>query len=216
MNTKISFTYRDAANYKIQNSCVLAGEINSNMIAMILDACEDGKRFIPEAVGLPHATFEDIGYSYHDDLDHPWFELGKYNFELTFDPPSVDLTLPRLVANFVVHKNHWEDDVDEDTVNTDLYDKLFEEQSKFKEYLKTQTTDVILDRAYEFCIREDIICLFDGGFELPVDQAAVLLMAPNAMDTLYGRWDDGESNHMQRMQESIEDYCKEQIEQWNR
>lgn len=126
MNTKISFTYRDAANYKIQNSCVLAGEINSNMIAMILDACEDGERFIPEAVGLPHATFEDIGYSYHDDLDHPWFELGKYNFELTFDPPSVDLTLPRLVANFVVHKNHWEDDVDEDTVNTDLYDKLFE------------------------------------------------------------------------------------------
>ena len=42
-------------------------------------------------------------------------------------------------------------------LNTELYKKLFSEQERFKEWLLKQPSSEILNHAYEYVMREDII-----------------------------------------------------------
>lgn len=42
-------------------------------------------------------------------------------------------------------------------LNTALYEKLFAEQEKFKGWLLTQPPSEILNHAYEYVMREDIV-----------------------------------------------------------
>lgn len=42
-------------------------------------------------------------------------------------------------------------------LNTKLYEKLFAEQENFKGWLLTQPPEEILNHAYEYTIREDIL-----------------------------------------------------------
>ena len=53
MNTKISYLYRDAGNYKRYNECIIAGALSAKQIRAILDCCDMGEYFIPRQVGLP-------------------------------------------------------------------------------------------------------------------------------------------------------------------
>ena len=53
MNTKISYLYRDADNYKVYNECIVQGEISEEQIRQILDCCDMGEYFIPQQVGCP-------------------------------------------------------------------------------------------------------------------------------------------------------------------
>ena len=41
--------------------------------------------------------------------------------------------------------------------NTALYQKMFAEQEKFRDWLKGQPPEEILNHAYEYTIREDIL-----------------------------------------------------------
>ena len=54
MNTKISYLYRDADNYKMHNKCVIAGTLTTEQTRTIKDCCEMGEYFIPRQVGLSH------------------------------------------------------------------------------------------------------------------------------------------------------------------
>ena len=58
MNTKISYLYRDADNYKRYNECIVAGTLSANQICTILDCCDMGEYFIPGQVGLPERRFD--------------------------------------------------------------------------------------------------------------------------------------------------------------
>lgn len=42
-------------------------------------------------------------------------------------------------------------------LNTELYQKMFAEQEKFKDWLRTLTPDEVLTHAYEYTCREDIL-----------------------------------------------------------
>ncbi len=42
MNTKISYLYRDADNYKMHNKCVIAGTLTTEQARTIKDSCEMG------------------------------------------------------------------------------------------------------------------------------------------------------------------------------
>lgn len=106
-NTKISFLYRDAANYKFWHDAVVAGSVSQEQIDQIMGALEgDGGYFIPSAVGLPcdYAS----GYEPNDD-DHPWCELFADSFEPTDHAPTVDMTAEALVQRFCDAKGRWED-----------------------------------------------------------------------------------------------------------
>ena len=45
MNTKISYLYRDADNYKMHNKCVIAGTLTTEQARTIKDSCEMGEYF---------------------------------------------------------------------------------------------------------------------------------------------------------------------------
>lgn len=42
-------------------------------------------------------------------------------------------------------------------LNTALYEKMFAEQQRYREWLLSQPPDEILNHCYEFTVREDII-----------------------------------------------------------
>lgn len=101
-NTKISFLFRDASNYKVRNECIVAGLISGEQIAAIQSCLMDGEYFKPDMVGLTGETFVDLGYAAYDD-DPDFFEMKwpvKESFTHTADLPTVELTVDQLVENF--------------------------------------------------------------------------------------------------------------------
>ena len=99
MNTKIEYLYRDAHNYKVGNTAVVAGEISEEDRQYIFEHClDDDEWFIPHKVGLPEKTFVDLGYKYDAEADHPYFELES--IEATEDQPTVSVTAEQLAERF--------------------------------------------------------------------------------------------------------------------
>lgn len=107
MNTKISYLYRDADNYKQYNECIIAGTLSAKQIRAILDCCDMGEYFIPSQVGLPEHRF-DI---YDPQADHCWLELGAASFSETRESPTIALTAAELVNRFGGCRNNWQDEV---------------------------------------------------------------------------------------------------------
>lgn len=104
MNTRINYLYRDACNYKKHNEVVLSGELTPTHLKRIEACLMDGEFFVPRCVGLPERRIEDV----RTDDDHCWFEwsisedydLNESGVQLTDKPPTVDMTVEELVANF--------------------------------------------------------------------------------------------------------------------
>ena len=106
MNTKISYRYRDADNYKRYNECIVAGTLSAKQICTILDCCDMDEYFIPGRVGLPERRFDP----YDPQADHCWFELGADSFSETIEPPTIALTAAELVSRFEGCRNNWQDE----------------------------------------------------------------------------------------------------------
>ena len=107
MNTKFSYLYRDADNYKKVNECVIAGTFTTEQIRAIKDCCDMGEYFIPSQVGLPERCFN----LYDPAVDHCWLELDEDSFSETIEPPTVALTATELVNHFEGCRNNWQDEV---------------------------------------------------------------------------------------------------------
>lgn len=103
MNTKISYLYRDASNYKVPNECIVRGLLTDEQTKAILD-CLDRDNFIPSQVGLPERRFD----RFDPEEDTCWFELYESGFEPTDAEATVDLSVDELVSHFLSKKNHWE------------------------------------------------------------------------------------------------------------
>ena len=107
MNTKISYLYRDAGNYKQYNECIIAGALSAKQICTILHCCDMGEYFIPRQVGLPEHRFD----TYDPQADHCWLELGAASFSETRESPTIALTATELVNRFEGCRNNWQDEV---------------------------------------------------------------------------------------------------------
>ncbi len=105
-NTRLTWRYRDADNYKTSRSVVLEGEPTPQTMVALRGGLSEGEWFIPSQVGLPDLRGDLQAYdseksrreyaSHHDrDPDHPWHEIEATiggHVELTADPPDhVDL-----------------------------------------------------------------------------------------------------------------------------
>lgn len=98
MNTRFSYLYRDACNYKKFNDVVLSGIIKENQIESFL---KDKLFFIPSEVGLP-----DLQDDFFSVDDHIWHEFEK--IELTEEPATIDLRAAMLIKNFrKAFGNNW-------------------------------------------------------------------------------------------------------------
>ena len=107
INTRISYLYRDADNYKMQNSCVIMGVITEAQIPEIISCLDCGEYFIPRQVGLPEKRFD----RFDEEADHCWFELSADGFEVTENVSNIDMTVSQLLELFHKAKNSWHDEV---------------------------------------------------------------------------------------------------------
>lgn len=72
-NTRVSYFYRDAANYKQYEEVVIGGVMGEWEKRQIFKRLPDGENFIPGAVGLESLLGRMP--SPDEELDHPWHTL---------------------------------------------------------------------------------------------------------------------------------------------
>ena len=59
-----------------------------------------------------------------------------------------------------------------ETINTQLYEKMFAEQERYRGWLLSQPPKEILNHTYEYTTREDILMTLENN-DLRLDQAPV-------------------------------------------
>ena len=95
-------------------------------------------------------------------------------------------------------------------LNTALYKKMFAEQEQFKDWLLTQPPEKILERSYEYSVREDFLLALEYD-DLTRGQAAALLACPTPLDDLFHTYESAETHHMEEVWsclESLAEYRK--------
>ena len=70
-----------------------------------------------------------------------------------------------------------------DELNTKLYEKLFAEQQEYKGWLLAQPPEVILEHAYAYVIREDIVLAMEYH-DVTDEQAKALLAAEKPLESI--------------------------------
>lgn len=88
-------------------------------------------------------------------------------------------------------------------LNTALYKKMFAEQDKFRDWLKSQPSAEVLNHAYEYTVREDILLSLEYN-DLTDAQASALLASPSPLADIYQEFDRIESSHMAEIWSCIE------------
>ena len=88
-------------------------------------------------------------------------------------------------------------------LNTRLYEKMFEEQEKYRGWLLSQPPEEILNHTYEYTMREDIVMCMEE-LELEPEKARALLRSPCLLSDVYKEFRDRETEHMDTIRDSIE------------
>ena len=100
-------------------------------------------------------------------------------------------------------------------LNTALYEKMAAEQDKYRDWLKSQPPAEVLNHAYEYTVREDIVMAMEE-LELTDAQAQALLDSPTPLADVYHYFEKVETDHMDVVRDCIEiradDVCKAQEE----
>lgn len=94
-------------------------------------------------------------------------------------------------------------------LNTALYDKMAAEQEKFRATLLAGTPQGVLDHAYEYSMREDILIEMENDILSP-KQAAALLKSPCPLADVYKEWQKREG-HMDDIRDTIESRANDVI-----
>lgn len=105
MNTKITYLYRDACNYKNINEVIVNGHLTAQQKRKIISCCDCKHYFIPRQVGFPEVRFKKID----PEIDTCWFEIDEYSFEATSEKPTLDMTPEKVVKKFMEEKGRWDD-----------------------------------------------------------------------------------------------------------
>lgn len=101
--------------------------------------------------------------------------------------------------------------MDAEQLNQALYDKMAAEQERFKHNLLGLSTEEVLNHAYEYAMRQDILVEMEA-LELPADQAAALLASPTPMADVYRQWGKVETHHMEDIRDVIEELAGSMLE----
>jgi len=94
---------------------------------------------------------------------------------------------------------------------TALYEKMSAEQAQYRQWLLGQPPGEILNHAYEYTIREDIVMEMDE-LELTDAQAKAPLKSRTPLADLYDAWGKVETHHMDDIREVIENHANERAE----
>ena len=96
-------------------------------------------------------------------------------------------------------------------LNMRLYDKLTDEQKTFKEWLLTQPPEEILNHAYEYVVREDIVLAMEE-YDVSDEQAKALLASPAPLDEIFREFEKQETDYMDTIRNCIDSRADKNIE----
>ena len=99
--------------------------------------------------------------------------------------------------------------------NTALYQKMFAEQEKFRDWLKGQSPEDILNHAYEYTIREDILMSLEYH-DLSDAQADVLMKFPSPLTDVFQDFEKRETDHMETIWDCLESRADMLLEEQRR
>ena len=83
-------------------------------------------------------------------------------------------------------------------LNSKLYEKITEEQDEFRAELLSMSPEEILEHAYAYTVREDIVLNLEYH-DLSDEQATALLKSEHPLEDIFMRWEDHESSYMEEL-----------------
>ena len=89
-------------------------------------------------------------------------------------------------------------------LNTALYEKMFEEQEKYRGWLLTQPPEEILNHTYEYTVREDILMALENN-DVSDEQATALLKSPSPLGDVFKEFESRETGYMDIVLDCITD-----------
>ena len=92
-------------------------------------------------------------------------------------------------------------------LNTALYEKMAAEQDKYRDWLKSQSPAEVLNHAYEYTVREDILMSLEYN-DLEDSQARALLKSGKPLKQIFERWEDKETSHMENIWDTVQEQTK--------
>lgn len=95
-------------------------------------------------------------------------------------------------------------------LNTQLYQKMFTEQEQYKNWLRTLTPTEIMNHAYEYICREDILLSMEYN-DLSSRQAMALLKSPSPLADVFKHWEKQETHHMEDIWNTVEARANEVV-----
>ncbi|MDY4489404.1 MAG: DUF3849 domain-containing protein [Candidatus Faecousia sp.] len=96
-------------------------------------------------------------------------------------------------------------------LNTALYEKMFAEQDTYRKWLLTQSPEEILNHTYEYTIREDILLSLEYH-DLTDAQAAALLKSSTPLADVFKEFDHRETDHMDQIFYAMEERADDVLE----
>lgn len=91
----------------------------------------------------------------------------------------------------------------QEQLNTALYKKMYAEQEKYKAWLLSLPPEAVLDHAYEYTSREDILLSLEEN-SLTSAQARALLRSPYPLADVFKDWEKRDTSHMDDVWETVE------------
>ena len=76
-----------------------------------------------------------------------------------------------------------------ETINTQLYEKMFAEQERYRDWLLHQPPEEILNHTYEYTTREDILMTLEDN-DLSFEQAWALLSSPTPLADVFKEFEN--------------------------
>ena len=92
-------------------------------------------------------------------------------------------------------------------LNTRLYEKMFAEQEQFRDWLLSQPAAEILNLAYEYTVREDILMSLEYH-DLEDSQARALLKSGKPLKQIFERWENQETSYMDTVWDTVQEQAR--------
>lgn len=96
----------------------------------------------------------------------------------------------------------------QEELNTQLYEKMLEEQKRFTEDLLSMPPKEILEKAYEYTVREDIVLAMEDA-DLSPKQCKALLKSKTPLADVFARFQDRETSYMDTVRDTLESQANE-------
>lgn len=88
-------------------------------------------------------------------------------------------------------------------LNEIVFEKVAQEQRKYREKLLSCDPTEILSRAYEYSLREDIILIFEECIILTDKQCRALLATDDVIGKVFRKFNQVESSYMETLSDTI-------------